>query len=119
MWTPRGIHWSAGRRLSVRYALALVLLAAAAFAQGGEAPTLSDAQRWQLTALTQRLELAQLRAQIAQRDFDAAKSELIAVAKQLERDGYELDLSTIAYKPARMPQDARPADEPIPGQAKP
>ena len=104
MWTSRGVP---------------LMLTLAGFAQGAETPTLTEAQRWQLTALTQRLELAQLRAQIAQRDFDAAKSELIAVAKKLEREGFELDLATMAYKPARMPQEPRPAPELTPDSAKP
>ena len=81
----------------------LVVLSAAAWLSVGvagaaEAPTLTDAQRWQVTAVMQRIELAQLRAQLAQRDFDQAKAELLGLAKALHVEGFDLDLATMTYR---------------------
>lgn len=61
-------------------------------------PALTETQKLQLTTLLQRLEIAQLKAQAVQREFDTAKAELLAVAQRLVVDGFELDLQTLAYR---------------------
>lgn len=72
-------------------------------ASAADAPTLSDLQKLQIQTLAQQMELAQLRAQLAQRDFDQAKSALVQLVTTLHRDGYELDLQTLTYRPAPVP----------------
>ena len=85
----------------IRQALAIGVLLGAlvALPVASEAPTLSEVQRLQITALLQRIELAQLKAQLAQRDFESAKAELVALTGRLQVDGYELELQPLGYKP--------------------
>jgi folylpolyglutamate synthase/dihydropteroate synthase len=63
------------------------------------APALTTEQKQALQILSQRLELAQLHAQAAQRDFDDARKEIATLVQSLQRDGYELDLNTLGYRP--------------------
>lgn len=60
-------------------------------------PSLTDVQKQQLQILAQRIEIAQLKAQIAQRDFDVARSEITALVTSLQVKGFTLDLTTFAY----------------------
>jgi len=63
----------------------------------GVPPALTTEQRQAITILAQRLELAQLRAQAAQTDFDKARGELSTLVKSLQKDGFDLDLQTLQY----------------------
>ena len=76
----------------------VVVLCLAGIASASEAPTLSELQRLQIGVLVQRLEIAQLKAQLAQREFDAAKAELSALTDGLKVDGYELELQPPRYR---------------------
>lgn len=69
-------------------------------AQAAEAPSLTELQRLQVLTLVQRMQLAELRAQAAQREWDQARADLLALAGRLAVDGYELDLATQTYRQA-------------------
>lgn len=60
-------------------------------------PVLTNEQKLQLQTVAQRLEIAQLKAQMAQKDFDAARTELQVLMKMLEKEGYTLDFEKLAY----------------------
>lgn len=60
-------------------------------------PVLGETQKLQLQNLALRLEIAQLRAQAAQRDFDVARAEFATLLKSLEVPGYTFDPQTLAY----------------------
>lgn len=87
--------------------LLLALAVVAAAAQAPEAPTLSDAQRWHVVALMKDIEVAQLRAQLAQKDLEAATSEASRVLRSLQVAGYTLDVGTLTYKPVVPPTEGR------------
>jgi hypothetical protein len=63
------------------------------------APTLTDVQKLQIQNLAQRMEIAQLRAQQAQQDYDAARKDAAALVQTLQVPGYTLDLQTLNYVP--------------------
>lgn len=78
----------------------VTLMACASFAQTPTpptTPTLTEVQRLQLQTVSQRIELAQLRAQAAQVEYDKARNDLQALLKSLQKDGYTLDLQTLTY----------------------
>lgn len=76
-------------------------------------PALTEVQRLQLQNLTQRLELAQLRAQAAQREFDDARVEITKLLTALKVDGYTLDLATLSYtKDPPAPEASKQAPPP-------
>lgn len=77
--------------------IAVVGVSMPAHAQEG-IPAISETQRLQITNISQALELAQLRAQLAQRDFDQARERLRALLLQLERPGYVFDVQTMTYR---------------------
>jgi hypothetical protein len=85
-------------------AIAMFLLAAllggVCFAQDAAAPTLSDVQKLRLLTTVQRVEIAQLRAQAAQR-------ELADLLKSFQVQGYTLDLDTLTYAPAKVVPPAK------------
>lgn len=62
-------------------------------------PTLTQVQRLELVSALQQIEIAQLRAQMAQRDFDAAKDRLRGLVESAKHPGYVLDLQTLEYRP--------------------
>lgn len=62
-----------------------------------QTPALNNEQKLQLQVISQRIEIAQLRAQAAQREFDIARADLQSLLKSLEKDGYTLDLQTLMY----------------------
>lgn len=80
--------------------LAALLVAVSGVSSAAEAPTLTELQRLQVLTLVQRLQIAELRAQAAQREWEATRAELLAVSQRLSVDGYELDLATQTYRPA-------------------
>jgi hypothetical protein len=74
------------------------LLAGHTVAQHDEAPpTLTELQKLKLQNLTQRLEIAQLRAQAVQRDFDTARGELTQLLQSFEVKGYTFNVETLTY----------------------
>ena len=76
----------------------LIVTAALAVSQQPSAtPTLTTEQKQAIQILAQRIELAQLRAQAAQTEFEKARSELETLLGSLKRDGFDLNLQTMAY----------------------
>jgi hypothetical protein len=69
----------------------------------GTVPVLTDVQKLRLQGLAQRMEIATLKAQLAQRDFDAARQEISTLVSSLRVKGYVLDLSTLTYAPEPEP----------------
>jgi hypothetical protein len=67
-------------------------------------PTLTEAQALKIKLLVSQLENAQLRAQAAQRDFDAARDELMKLTQSVAVPGYDFDVSTLTYKPTPKPR---------------
>ena len=87
-----------------------LLAATFAFGQGsavGQAPTLSDVDRLKLQNLALAMEVAKLRAEAAQRDYDQSRDQLRALLRTLEQPGYLLDLSTLTYQPAPVAEAPR------------
>jgi hypothetical protein len=72
------------------------------------APSLTQEQKLTLQTIAQRIEIAQLKAQQAQSDFDRARQDLAASLKALQVEGYTLDLNTLSY--TKKP-DAKKPDE--------
>ncbi len=64
-------------------------------------PTLSEIEKLKIDNLAKRLEIAQLKAQNAQADFDKARTEITALVQSLQKDGYDLDLQTFTYTPKK------------------
>lgn len=62
-----------------------------------QTPTLTVEQKQAIKILGLGIENAQLRAQAAQRDFDQSRTELTALLQSLDREGYLIDLGTMAY----------------------
>lgn len=84
-----------------RLLIALLFVAAAVgITPAAEAPTLTELQRLQVLTLVQRLQIAELRAQAAQREWNDARADLVALSERLAIEGYELDLATQTYRPA-------------------
>lgn len=77
--------------------MGLFAISIPAHAQEG-IPAISETQRLQIANISQALELAQLRAQLAQRDFDQARERLRVLLLQLERPGYVFDVQTMTYR---------------------
>lgn len=69
-----------------------------------KAPVLTEVQKLQLQNLTQRLEIAQLRMQAAQADFQAARTEIETLVKSLQVEGYNLDLQSLTYTKKPPPE---------------
>ena len=62
-------------------------------------PVLSEVNRLQLQNHLQRLEISQLKAQAALRDFEVAKTDLSRLMEKLKVDGFNLDVTTMTYTP--------------------
>lgn len=75
-------------------------------AKPATAPTLTVEERQAIQILAQRIELAQLRAQAAQSDFDKARGELTGLLQSLHKDGFDLNLQTMEYTKKPEPQKA-------------
>ena len=83
-------------RLAV--ALLLVCVAVPVLGQPG-APTVPELDQLRIRVQVQAIEIAQLKAQAAQRDFDQAREQLRVLVAGLERPGYTLDMQTLTYRP--------------------
>jgi hypothetical protein len=97
--TKRILDRIAVAALSLSLALLIVVRTDAGQAppEAKPAPTLSVEQKQGITILAQRIELAQLRAQAAQAEFDKARGELSTLLQSLKKDGFDLDLQTMQY----------------------
>lgn len=90
--------------MRISIALLLVALSVPVYAQDTakkapeNPPALSDVARLELALPLKDMQIAQLQAQAAQRDFEAAKAKLLELVKALDRPGYELDIQTMTYK---------------------
>ena len=71
-------------------------------------PVLTDVQKLTLQLLAQRIEIAQLRYQAAQREFDAAKDEITKLIQALTVPGYDLDLMKLEYTRKPAPEKKQP-----------
>ncbi|HXG72908.1 MAG TPA: hypothetical protein VNJ04_20115 [Gemmatimonadaceae bacterium] len=79
--------------------------AAGAATAGG--PTLTEVQRLQVQTLAQSIEIAQLRAQQAQRDFAQAREQLTTLVQSLQVPGFDLDLQTMTYTKKPTPAEKK------------
>lgn len=61
------------------------------------APTLTSEQKTTIENIVLRIDNAQLRAQVAQGEFDRARAELTTTVQALQKDGYDLDLQSLRY----------------------
>lgn len=87
-------------RLALAFIFAVLLagsFTAVAQEEDVKPPELTEVQKLRIRVLTQRLEIAQLRSQMAQRDFDTAKTELTQLMQSLTVGDYTLDLETMTY----------------------
>lgn len=73
-------------------------------------PALTDVQKLTIQNLALSIEIAQLRSQQAQRDFDAAREQLGKLIQSLQVEGFTLDLSKLEYT---KKQPAAPAEAPV------
>lgn len=97
------------QRGGVILALGYVAVSAAIMAQSPAtppaavkpAPALTEAQKLGLQNAILRLENAQLKYQMAGEAFAAAQTAIRAQLEGLKVDGYELDLGTLTYAPAK------------------
>ncbi len=60
-------------------------------------PPLTETQRLQVQNMLQRIQIAQLQVQAAQREFETTRADAQKLFTSLAVDGYELDLQTYQY----------------------
>lgn len=77
--------------------LLLVFVAAPVLGQSG-APTVPELDQLRIRVQVQAIEIAQLKAQAAQRDFTQAQEQLRGLVQSLQREGFTLDLQTLTYR---------------------
>lgn len=77
--------------------IVLILLSVISVTAQEDIPVLTEVQKLQLQNLAQQLELAQLKAQLAQRDFDAARDSITRLTQSLQIPGYTLNLQSFSY----------------------
>lgn len=91
-----------------------MLLGAAVAAQEPPKPTapvLTTEQKQAVVILSQRIELAQLRAQAAQVEFEKARAEIAQLVQSLQVPGFDLDLQAMTYTKKPEPPKAPGKDE--------
>lgn len=77
----------------------VALFATAVFAgQDAKGPALNEVQKLQLQNAAQKMEITQLRAQAALREFEKSKDDLMQMMKGLKVEGYTLDLQSMSYQ---------------------
>lgn len=84
--------------------LAVLMLAALGVMAQEGAPTVSDVDRLKLQTFAQRREIAQLKAQLAQAEFDRATEAANALLHSLQKPGYALDVERLVYVPTPAPE---------------
>ncbi len=72
------------------------------------APALTTEQKQAVQLVLQRLENAQLRAQLAGNDFEKARGDLGALVQGLQVPGFDLNLQTFEYSKKAEPPKADP-----------
>jgi hypothetical protein len=70
-------------------------------------PTLTEVERLRIQVALQRFQIAQLRLEGVQREWEEARQALLARLKEVEREGYELDLETLTYRPKPKPPESK------------
>jgi hypothetical protein len=81
-----------------RLAIALYIILFSVFGNAQiAAPALSGTEKLQIQVIAQRIEIAQLRAQAAQAEFDRAREEFTKLIASLQKDGYTLDIQKMEY----------------------
>ena len=75
--------------------------------QEAEAPHATELQRLQIQEQLHLMEIAQLKAQAAQRDFDMARAELTRLLQAMQVPGYTFDLQTKTYQRTSVPDHDR------------
>jgi hypothetical protein len=90
--------------------VAVVLALACGTRAQDTAPTLTDVQKLTIQNLAQRIEIAQLRAQQAQAEFDKARQAIGKLVQSLQVEGYELRLETLEY--VKKPQSEKKNEAP-------
>jgi hypothetical protein len=69
-------------------------------------PEISEKDKTEIQLLAQKIEIAQLKAMLAQKDFEAARNELVSLAQRMRKDGFDLDLTNPAA-PRYVKQEAK------------
>jgi hypothetical protein len=59
-------------------------------------PVVSPEDKAHILVLAQQIEIAQLKSQLAQKDFEVARDQLVALAEKMKKEGWNLDLSNPA-----------------------
>jgi hypothetical protein len=103
----------------VALAILILWLSVDAAAQSGQAaqpptattPTLTEVERLRIQVALQRLQIAQLRLEGVQREWEEARQALLARLKEVEREGYELDLETLTYRSKPKPPEPEKRQE--------
>lgn len=80
-----------------RWVLAALLVLPLALGAQEAPPSLSEMERLKIQVNVQRLEIAQLKAQAAQAEFDKAREDFNRLVLSLQKDGYTLDLEKFIY----------------------
>lgn len=80
-------------------ACAAMLTLGAVVAHSADRPVLTDVAKLQIQQVTLQMQIAQLQAQVAERDYAAARTRLERLLAQTAQDGYVLDLTTLTYQP--------------------
>lgn len=74
------------------------------FAQdGATVPVLAEIEQLRYKTYLQQMQIAQLQAQAAQRDFEVAQSAAVELNKRLQRPGYTIDWQRGIYVAAPPP----------------
>jgi hypothetical protein len=68
---------------------------------GAAPPSLTETQKLQVQNSLQGLEIMRLRAENAAKDFEAARVRATAYLETLKQDGFDLDLQSLTYVPAK------------------
>lgn len=80
-----------------RLVFGVLLVLPLAIGAQDSSPLLSETERLKIQVNVQRLEIAQLKAQAAQAEFDKAREDFNRLVLTLQKDGYTLDLEKLVY----------------------
>lgn len=93
------------------FALCIILALVGVLTAQDKAPELTPDQKKDLTITLQQVQISQLRAEQAQRDYrdvtQAAQKQIDA----LQKPGYQLDINTLTYTPAPAAKPDAPKPE--------
>lgn len=91
------------RITSIAALVFVVLLGSVVAGQPRPTPTLAEIDRLKLQNLALAMEVAKLKADAAQREYDQARDAARALLHQLERPGFTFDPATLTYRPVPSP----------------